>query len=153
MANPTPPGVKVVCRNRRARHEYHIDETYEAGIVLVGTEVKSLRQGRASLAESHAHSVGDELFLFNFHIPPYDHGSINNVDPVRSRKLLLHRREIDRMIGAVSRKGFTLIPLSVYFRDGRAKVEIAVAKGKKLYDKRQDLKRKDQEREMQRSMS
>ena len=152
MSIPTQPHTKTVCRNRKARYTYHIEDTYEAGLVLTGTEVKSLRAGRASLAESFAVPVGDELYLAGFHIPPYEQGNIHNVEPVRRRKLLLHRREIDRLIGAVSRKGYTLVPLSVYFKKGLAKVEIAVARGKKLYDKREDVKRRDHEREMDRAL-
>jgi len=152
MAHPNAAQRKIVCRNRKARHLYTIEETYEAGLMLTGTEVKSLRQGRGSLAESFAQPVGDELFICGFHIPPYEQGNIQNVDPVRVRKLLLNRREINRLIGAVSRKGYTLVPLAVYFKNGRAKVELAVARGKKLYDKREDLKRRDQQREIDRAL-
>ena len=143
-------GAKPVCQNRKARHEYHIEDVYEAGLVLRGTEVKSLREGRGSLTESYALPIDDEIFLDGFHIPPYEKGNIHNVDPTRRRKLLLHRREIERMIGAVTRKGYTLVPLSVYFKNGRAKLELAVARGKKLYDKRETMKKRDQEREMAR---
>jgi len=143
--------IKVICQNRKARHLYHIEETVEAGLVLRGTEVKSLRAGQGSIQESYARPLKGELFLDGFHIPPYDHGNIYNVDSIRSRKLLLHKREIERLSGAVSRKGYTLVPLSVYFKQGRAKVEIGVAKGKKDYDKREDLKQRDQQREMDRN--
>lgn len=143
---------KFACQNRKARHDYQIDETYEAGIALTGTEVKSLRKGRGSLAESHAHIRGGEMFIVNFHIPPYEQGNIMNPDPVRERKLLLHRREIDKLTGAVNRKGYTLVPLSVYFRKGLAKMEIGLAKGKKAHDKREDIKKRDQERDMRRAM-
>lgn len=151
MSNPDGGERKFVCQNRKARHLYAIEETFEAGLVLRGTEVKSLRMGRGSLAESFAHPSGGELFLNNFHIPPYEHGNIHNVDSVRARKLLLHKREIERLIGAVSRKGYTIIPLSVYFKKGRAKVEIGLGKGKKLHDKREDMKRRDMDREMARA--
>ncbi len=151
MAPRSGEGRKLVCQNRKARHLYHIVETFEAGIVLRGTEVKSLRQGHGSLSESFAAPVKEELFLMNFHVPPYEQGNIHNVDPVRPRKLLLRRRELERLIGAVSRKGFTLVPLSVYFKDGWAKVELAVARGKKLHDRRETLKRRQQERDMERA--
>jgi len=148
--SPQPEGIKVIAQNRKARHLYEIEETFEAGIVLSGTEVKSLRMGRASLAESYAQPSANELFLLNFHIPPYEKGNIYNVEPTRRRKLLLHRREIEKLIGAVTRKGYTLVPLSVYFKKGRAKVEIAIGRGKKEHDKREDIKKRDQEREMRR---
>lgn len=143
---------KFVCRNRKARHIYHIEETVDAGLVLKGTEVKSLRGGQASLVDTHAQVQGSELYLHNFHISPYEKGNIHNVDPMRPRKLLLHRREINRLIGAIARKGYTLIPLSVYFSNGWAKVELGVARGKKLYDKREDMKRRDHERDIQRAL-
>jgi SsrA-binding protein len=142
---------KIVCQNRKARFLYHIEETYEAGLVLKGTEVKSLRLGHGSLAESFALPNSGELFLHNFHIPPYEKGNIHNVDPTRPRKLLLHKREIERITGSVSRKGYTIVPISVYFKKGRAKVEIGLGKGKQLHDKREDVKRRDQEREMRRA--
>lgn len=146
-----PQHVKVVCQNRKARHLYHLEDRFEAGLVLTGTEVKSLRAGRASLVEAYARPVGEELFIHGFHIPPYEAGNRHNVDPVRPRKLLLHRREIDKLIGAATRKGFALVPLRVYFKNGRAKIEIALGRGKKDYDKRQDLKRREQELEMRRA--
>lgn len=145
-------GRKIVARNRKARHLFHIEDVFEAGLVLKGTEVKSLRQGRASIAEAFAAPVGTELWLSGMHIPPYEHGNINNVDPVRPRKLLLHRREIDRLLGSASRKGYTIVPLAVYFVGGKAKVELGLGRGKKLYDKREDMKRRDQERDMDRAM-
>lgn len=142
---------KIVCQNRKAHFLYHIDEKYEAGLVLKGTEVKSLRLGHGSLAESFALPSAGELYLHNFHIPPYEKGNIHNVDPTRPRKLLLHKREIEKLTGAVSRKGFTIVPIAVYFRKGKAKVEIGLGRGKKLHDKREDVKRRDQEREMRRA--
>ncbi len=152
MAQSSPNSIKIVCQNRKARHLYHIEETHEAGIVLTGTEVKSLRAGRGSLAESFAQPMGNEIFIVNFHIPPYEHGNIHNVPPTRSRKLLLHRQEINRLIGSVSRKGYTLVPLSVYFKKGKAKLEIALGRGKKEHDKREDIKKRDLDREARRAM-
>lgn len=149
---PTPPGVKIVCRNRKARHDYQIEETLEAGLELTGTEVKSLRQGKGSIQEAFAQVKGEEAWLVQFHIPPYTQGNRYNVDPVRPRKLLLHKREIGRLAGAVSRKGYTLVPLEVYFKRGWAKVRLGVARGKKLYDRREDLKRRTQDREVERAM-
>ncbi|HOE96640.1 MAG TPA: SsrA-binding protein SmpB [Candidatus Sumerlaeota bacterium] len=152
MARNEADGVKLVCQNRKARHEYHIEETWEAGLELRGTEVKSLRQGKGSLQEAYAQVKGGEAWLLQFHIPPYEQGNRFNVDPVRPRKLLLHRREIGKLAGAVSRQGYTLVPLRVYFRRGRAKVEIAVAKGKKLYDKREAMKERDTRRDLDRAL-
>ncbi len=151
MAGTDPKARKTVCRNRKARFTYHIEDVVEAGLVLMGAEVKSLRGGRGSLAESYAAPIGGELWIHQFHIPPYEMGGVINVDPVRPRKLLLHRREIEKLIGAISRKGYTLVPLSVYFRDGRAKLELALARGKQQHDKRHDIKKRDQERDMQRA--
>jgi SsrA-binding protein len=150
---PAPSPRKLVCQNRKARHLYHIEETFEAGLALLGAEVKSLRKGRGSLVESFAHPAGSELYIHGFHIPPYEQATHETIDPVRPRKLLLHRREIDRLIGAVSRKGYTIVPLNVYFKDGRAKMEIGLGRGKKEYDKREDIKKRDQEREMRRATS
>lgn len=135
-------GIKIVAKNRKARHDYFIDETFEAGIVLAGTEVKSIRQGKANLRDSYAQVKNGELFLHNVHISPYDHGNIYNKDPLRSRKLLMHKREIDRLEGLTAQKGLSLVPLSLYFKNNRVKVELGLARGKKLYDKRQDLKDK-----------
>ncbi|MBI1785700.1 SsrA-binding protein SmpB [Candidatus Sumerlaeota bacterium] len=143
--------IKNICQNRKARHLYEIEETFEAGLVLKGTEVKSLRAGMGSLGESYAQPQRGEIFLINFHIPPYEHGNIYNVEATRSRKLLLHKREIEKLTGAVTRKGYTLVPLSVYFKKGRVKVEVAIGRGKKEHDKREDLKKRDQEREMRRT--
>lgn len=152
MSQNVPSRRKTVAQNRKARHEYHIDEVFEAGLVLTGTEVKSLRSGKGSIAEAFVHPIGGELWLAKCHIPPYEHGNINNVDPVRERKLLLHKSEIEKLIGAVSRKGFTIVPLQIYFKQGRAKIEIALARGKKLFDKREDIKRRDQQRDIDRAI-
>jgi len=138
--------------NRKARHDYHILETYEAGIALAGTEVKSLRAGKGNLKDSYARVENGELLLYSMHISPYEKGNIFNKDPLRTRKLLMHRREIDRLFGLVKEKGVTLIPLRVYLNErGRVKVELAVAKGKTLYDRREDIKQKDAEREMEKA--
>jgi SsrA-binding protein len=141
---------KIVATNRKARHDYSILESFEAGIALKGTEVKSLRGGQASLSDSFARVEGDEIFLYNMHISPYEFGNIANVEPLRPRKLLLHKREIRRLIGELSVKHLTLIPLKLYFRNGIAKVELAVAKGKKLYDKREAIKKREMDRELRR---
>ena len=138
---PREQGVKVIARNRRARHDYHIEETFEAGLVLTGTEVKSLRAGRASLNEAFAQISGDELWLHGLHIPEYAQGTWTNHDPRRTRKLLLHRKEIDRLASQVAERGFTIVPLSLYFSGGKAKVELALARGKRTYDQRRDLDR------------
>lgn len=140
-----------IARNKSARHDYHLLETYEAGLVLTGTEVKSLRDGKANIADAYGIVRGGEVFLLNAHIAPYGSGGYVNHEPTRSRKLLLHRREIRRLIGAVERQGLTLVPLELYFRDGRAKVSVALAKGKKLHDKREDSRRRDAEREIARA--
>jgi SsrA-binding protein len=149
---PREQGVKVIARNRRARHDYHIEDTYEAGIVLTGTEVKSLRAGRASLAEAHGQIDGDELWLYGLHIPEYAQGTWTNHEPRRARKLLLHRKEIDRLASQVAERGFTIVPLSLYFSGGRAKVELALARGKRTYDKRHDLAQRDAAREVDRAL-
>jgi SsrA-binding protein len=143
----------LVARNPKARHDYHILDTWEAGIVLSGTEVKSLRHGKASIKEAYARIRGGEVFLEGMNITPYEQGNRYNHDPVRSRKLLLHRREIARLIGAVEQKGLTLVPLELYFRRGHAKVTIALGRGKKQYDKRETIKRRDAEREAARAVS
>jgi SsrA-binding protein len=139
-----------IARNKRARFDYHLLETFEAGIVLSGTEVKSLRDGRASIADAYGIVRDGEIFLLNAHIQPYERGGYVNHEPVRNRKLLLHRREIRRLIGAVEREGLTLIPLELYFKKGIAKLAIALAKGKKLHDKRDTERQRDAEREMAR---
>lgn len=139
-----------VARNKRARFDYHLLETFEAGIALTGTEVKSLRDGKASIADAYGIVRDGEIFLLNSHIQPYEKGGYVNHEPTRNRKLLLHRREIRRLIGAVERQGLTLIPLELYFKKGRAKVALALAKGKKLHDKRDTERQRDAEREMAR---
>lgn len=146
-------GIKVLATNRKARHEFFIEDTIEAGIVLKGTEVKSIRQGKVNIKESYANIENGEVFLNGMHISPYEQGNIYNVDPLRKRKLLLHKRQIRKLIGETKLKGLTLIPLSIYLKNGIVKVEIAVAKGKKLYDKRQVIAKKDAERRMQQQSS
>lgn len=142
---------KSICINKEATHLYFIEERFEAGLVLRGTEVKSLREGRANLKESYAKVNGNEVFLVNCHISPYSHGNLLNHDPLRSRKLLLHKREIRKLIGKVSEKGFTLVPISMYFSDGKAKLELGLGKGKKLHDKRETMKERVANREMERA--
>jgi len=142
-----------VARNPKAAHDYHILETWETGIVLTGTEVKSLRSGKASIREAYARVRNGEVFLEGMNITPYEQGNRYNHDPVRTRKLLLHRREIEKLIGAVEQRGLTLVPLELYFKKGRAKVALALGKGKKQHDKRETLKRKIQEREVARALS
>lgn len=144
--------LRLVASNRKARHDYAILDTYEAGLVLTGTEVKSLRAGRASLVDAFAQESGGEIWLHGMHIPAYAMGSWTNHAPRRVRKLLLHRGEIDRLVGKLRESGLTLVPLSVYFADGWAKVELALARGKKAYDKRQDLARRDADREIRRAV-
>ncbi len=151
MASSAAGGRKVVARNKKARHEYQILDTWEAGLVLTGPEVKSLRAGRANLAGAFARVEDGEVWLYDMHISPYDPASYWNVDPLRPRKLLLSAREIRRLIGAVQEKGFTLVPLDLYFRRGYAKVTLALARGKKLHDKRETLKRRTAEREIERA--
>jgi len=141
-----------IARNPRARHDYHLLETWEAGVVLTGTEVKSLREGKASLVEAYAHVRNAEIWLEGMTISPYLPGSYNNPPPARSRKLLLHAHEIRKLIGGTSRKGLTLVPLELYFKNGVAKVAIALAKAKKLHDKREELKRRTAERELARAI-
>lgn len=145
-------GRKVIVSNRRARHDYEIMDSYEAGIVLTGTEVKSLRAGRASLADAYASVEDGEVWLRGVHIQEYDQGSWTNHEPRRTRKLLLHRKEILRLIGKTREGGLSLVPLSMYFADGKVKVEIALARGKRSYDKRADLAKRDADREVQRAM-
>ncbi len=142
---------KVIARNRRARHDYHIEDVVEAGIVLTGTEVKSLRAGRASLTDGYGQISGGEMWLYGVHIPEYAHGTWTNHEPRRPRKLLLHRKEIDRLASKTAERGFTLVPLSLYFSDGKVKVELAVARGKRAYDKRQALAERDAAREVERA--
>lgn len=146
-------GQKIVASNRKARHQYHVQETFETGIVLQGTEVKSLRAGKANLKESYATFEGGELYLTGCHISPYSHGGYSNHDPIRPRKLLMHKKELDRLFSKVQQKGLTLVPLSIYFVRGKAKVKLALATGKKLFDKREDIKKRDIERELQKQQS
>jgi SsrA-binding protein len=146
-------GQKTIARNKKARHEYAIEDTWEAGIVLTGTEVKSLREGRASLVDGFAQIRDGELWMYNVHIPEYNQGTWNNHAPRRLRKLLLHRAEIQKLIGKTKESGLTLIPLELYFKDGKAKVEIGLARGKKDYDKRQTLLERTMKREAERAMS
>ena len=139
--------MKLVANNKKAYHDFFIEEKYEAGIVLHGTEVKSMRLGKCSIKESFIRIENGEIFAYGMHVSPYEKGNIFNKDPLRVKKLLLHRKEINKLMGRIAEKGFTLVPLQVYFKDGKAKVEIGLAKGKKLYDKRQDIAKKDQRRE------
>src|SRR6266550_2013295 len=141
-----------IARNRRARHDYQILDTWEAGIVLTGSEVKSLRNGKANISDAYGIVTDGEVHLLNLHISPYEQASYFNHVPTRTRKLLLHRREIKKMIGAVERQGLTLVPLELYFRRGKVKVVLGLGRGKKLYDKRADEKRRDDERDMQRAV-
>lgn len=145
--------VKVIARNKKARHDYFIEETFEAGIVLTGTEVKSIRQGKVNLKDSYAMVEDGEVFIHNLHISPYEHGNIYNVDPERKRKLLLHKREINKLIGYTTQKGYSLIPLSLYIKKGLVKIELSIARGKKLYDKRADIAKRDAERRIKKHMS
>ncbi|MDQ7787017.1 MAG: SsrA-binding protein SmpB [Thermodesulfovibrionales bacterium] len=144
--------MKVVCQNRKAYHDYHIEDTIEAGISLLGTEVKSLREGKASLKESYVMIKEGEAFLLNCHINPYTHGNRMNQDPLRTRKLLLHKKELNTLAGKATVKGFTLIPLKIYFKDSFAKVEIGLAKGKRLFEKRETIKAREARREIERAM-
>jgi SsrA-binding protein len=143
---------KIICVNRKARHDYFIEEIYEAGLVLKGSEVKSLREGKANLKDSYARIVRNEAFLLNVHISQYPAAHQFNHDPTRTRKLLLRKRQILRLGGKVAEKGLTLIPLKLYFKDGKAKVELGLARGKKLYDKRESLRKKAAQREVERSL-
>ena len=143
-------GIRLIANNKKAYHDYFIEDTYEAGIELVGTEVKSLRMGRCSIKESFVQIDKGEVFVWGMHISPYEKGNIFNKDPLRVRKLLLHSYEIRKIGGKIREKGYTLVPLKVYFKGSLVKVEIGVAKGKKLYDKRQDIAKKDQRREAER---
>jgi SsrA-binding protein len=145
-------GRKMIAQNRKARHDYAILDTYEAGLVLTGTEVKSLRLGRASLVDGFATIDEGEMYLRNVHIPQYEQGSWTNHEPRRTRKLLLHKGEIERLIGKTKESGLTIVPLALYFSAGKVKVEIALARGKKSYDKRQDLARRDADREVRKAM-
>lgn len=143
---------KVLSVNRKARHEYHVIETFEAGIALAGTEVKSLRAGKANMQDSFARVENSELVLYNMHISPYEQGNRYNQEPKRPRKLLMHKREIMRLLGKTREKGYSMIPLKIYFKNSWVKVELALAKGKKLYDRREDVAERDAKREMQRAL-
>lgn len=144
--------MKIVAQNRKAFHDYFIEETLEAGMVLTGTEVKSLRDAKANLMDSYVLIKDNEVFLFNCHISPYTHGNIMNHDPVRTRKLLLHKKELAKLQAKAAQKGYSVIPLKIYFKNGRAKTEIGLAKGKKQYEKRETIKKKEADREIQRAM-
>ncbi len=144
--------MKLVANNKKAYHDYFIEEKHEAGIVLHGTEVKSMRMGKCSIKEAFIRIENGEVFVYGMHVSPYEKGNIFNKDPLRVKKLLLHRQEINKLMGKIAEKGYTLVPLQVYFKDGNAKVEIGLAKGKKMYDKRQDIARKDQRREAEKEL-
>lgn len=145
-------GNKAVVTNRRARRDYFVEDTYEAGLVLTGSEIKSIRAGRANLQDSYVTIRGGEAWLVNCHVAPYKQASDQNHEPKRDRKLLLHRRQIDRLAGQVQAKGYTIVPLRLYLKDNRAKVEVALARGKKLYDKRADLAKRQAERDIERAL-
>ena len=147
-----PDGIKIVCQNKKARHNYTIEDSFEAGIMLKGTEVKSLRNGKANLVDSYATIHGEEAWLNHFHIDPYTPATQFNHHPMRKRKLLLHKKEINKLIGKTQEKGCTLVPLKVYFKNGKAKVDLGIAKAKKLYDKRATLKKQESDREIDRAM-
>lgn len=143
--------IKIVARNKKAKHDYHIEETYEAGIKLKGTEIKSVRQGKVNLKDSYAIVKNGEIFILNMHISPYKQGNRYNHKPDRTRKLLLHKREIDSLYGKTQREGFTLVPIAVYLKDNLAKIELALAKGKNVRDKRREIKKKTAQREMKKA--
>ena len=147
MAKAPKENVKLIANNKKAYHDYFIEDKYEAGISLAGTEVKSLRQGKCSIKESFIRIEKGEVFIYGMHVTPYEKGNIFNKDPLRVKKLLLHKYEINKLAGKIKEKGYTLVPLQVYFKEGKVKVEIGLARGKKLYDKRDDIAKKDQKRE------
>jgi SsrA-binding protein len=151
-ADKQDPEVQSIAKNRQARHDYAIIDTWEAGIVLTGTEVKALREGKANISDAYGIVRNGEIYLLNLHISPYERGGYVNHDPTRTRKLLLHRKEIRRLIGAVEREGQTLVPLELYFKKGKAKVALALGKGKKLHDKRETERQRDADREMARAL-
>ena len=153
MSKAKTDGIKLIANNKKARHDYFVEDSFEAGIVLHGTEVKSLRQGHCSIKEAFIDIDNGEAFIHQMHISPYEKGNIFNKDPLRVRKLLLHKSEIRKLIGATTIKGYSLIPLNMYLKNGKVKVELALAKGKKLYDKRQDMAKKDAQRRIEREMS
>lgn len=142
---------RLIANNKKAFHDYFIDETYEAGIALHGTEVKSMRMGKCSIKESFVRIENGEVYIYGMHVSPYEKGNIFNKDPMRIKKLLMHKYEINKLSGKIKEKGYTLVPIQVYFKEGRVKVEIGLARGKKLYDKREDIARKDQRREVERA--
>ncbi len=142
--------VKLICNNKKVYHDYFLDETYECGIELAGTEVKSLRMGKGSVKEAFVRIMNDEIYIYGMHISPYEKGNIFNKDPLRARKLLMHKAEIRKLLGKIKEKGYTIVPVQVYFKGSLVKVEIALARGKKLYDKRQDIQKKDMKREAER---
>lgn len=144
--------VKIVAANRRALHDYFIDERFEAGIVLTGTEIKSIREGRINLREGYARITGDEAWLLNVHIAPYEHGNRYNHEPLRERKLLLHRNEISSLVAKVRQRGYTMVPLSVYLKHGKAKIELGLARGKREYDKRESISRREAQRDIDRAL-
>lgn len=144
--------IRLVANNKKAWHDYFIEDKYEAGIELHGTEVKSIRMGHCSIKEAFIRVEQGEVFIYGMHVSPYEKGNIFNKDPLRVKKLLLHKQEINKLMGKIAEKGYTLVPLQVYFKDGNAKVEIGLAKGKKMYDKRQDIARKDQRREAEKEL-
>ncbi len=144
--------MKLIANNKKAYHDYFIEEKYEAGLVLHGTEVKSMRMGKCSIKEAFIRIENQEVYAYGMHISPYEKGNIFNKDPLRPKKLLLHKQQIRKLMGSSSEKGYTLVPLQVYFKEGRAKIEIGLAKGKKLYDKRQDIAKKDQKREAEKEL-
>ncbi|MBN2397485.1 MAG: SsrA-binding protein SmpB [Deltaproteobacteria bacterium] len=153
MAKQGKPAEKIICQNKLARRNYSIEDTYEAGIVLAGTEVKALREGRGNMKDSYAQVKNGEVFVYDMHISPYSHGNRYNHDALRVRKLLLHKREIRKLYGKANEKGMTLVPLKLYFKNGKVKLELGLGKGKKLYDKREDIKRRDDMRDAQREMA
>ena len=152
-AKAAKPGEKIICQNKLARRNYFIEDTYEAGVVLAGTEVKALREGRGNMKDSYAQVHNGEVFVYDMHISPYSHGNRYNHSALRVRKLLLHKREIKKLYGKANEKGLTLVPLKMYFKNGRVKLELGIGRGKKLYDKREDIRRRDDMRDAQRDMS
>lgn len=146
----TKEAQRLIANNKKAYHDYFIDETYEAGIALHGTEVKSMRMGKCSIKEAFIRIENGEMFVYGMHVSPYEKGNIFNKDPLRIKKLLMHKYEINKLMGKIKEKGYTLVPLQVYFKDGRAKVQVGLARGKKLYDKRADIAKKDARRENER---
>jgi SsrA-binding protein len=153
MAKKDKTSEKIICQNKLARRNYSIEDTYEAGIVLAGTEVKALREGRGNMKDSYAQVKNGEVFVYDVHISPYSHGNRYNHDALRVRKLLLHKREIRKLYGKANEKGMALVPLKLYFKNGKVKMELGLGKGKKLYDKREDIKRRDDMRDAQREMA